>query len=78
MERSAPSSRIPETEDTASFFSFYDITEKIGIVIGTLTWALLEGAFGSMKVGLLSLAVFFIIGLFLLFRVPNKIFLSKK
>lgn len=78
LSRSTYSKLLPETEDTASFFSFYDILEKIGIVIGTLTWGVLEGTFGSMKMGLLSLAVFFIIGLFLLFRVPNKIFLSKK
>jgi MFS transporter, UMF1 family len=76
LSRSTYSKLLPETEDHASFFSFYDITEKIGIVIGTLTWGLLEGSFGSMKIGLLSLALFFIVGLFLLFRVPNKIFVK--
>lgn len=75
LSRSTYSKLLPDTEDHASFFSFYDVSEKIGIVIGTATWAYIEGLFeGSMKPGILSLGLFFIVGLVLLFRVPNKLF----
>ena len=57
---------MPETKDTASFFSFYDVTEKIAIVIGMFTFALLEELTGSMRNSVLAIMIFFIIGLLLL------------
>ena len=57
---------MPETKDTASFFSFYDVTEKLAIVIGLFSFGLIEGLTGSMRNSLLALIGFFVLGLLLL------------
>jgi UMF1 family MFS transporter len=67
LSRSTYSKLMPATKDTASFFSFYDVTEKIAIVIGLFTFALLEELTGNMRNSVLAIMVFFIIGLLLLF-----------
>ncbi|MBR5168587.1 MAG: MFS transporter [Salinivirgaceae bacterium] len=51
----------PDTTDTASYFSFYDITEKIGIVIGMFGFGFIEQISGSMRNSVALLSVFFII-----------------
>lgn len=66
LSRSTYSKLMPETKDTASFFSFYDVSEKIAIVIGMFTFGLLEELTGSMRNSVLAIMVFFIIGFFLL------------
>jgi len=72
LSRSTYSKFIPEnTCDTASFFSFYDISEKMGIVIGMMSYGLIEQLTGSMRNSIVSLMLFFTVGLFLLLRVPN-------
>jgi MFS transporter, UMF1 family len=71
LSRSTYSKLLPETRDTASFFSFYDVAEKLGIVIGLFTFGLLE-ELGDMRTSVISLIVFFAVGLFLLFRVPKE------
>ena len=65
LSRSTYSKMMPETKDTASFFSFYDITEKFAIVIGLFTFGLIEGLY-SIRQSILSLVVFFAIGFVLL------------
>ncbi len=72
LSRSTYSKFLPETEDTASFFSFYDVTEKIGIVIGMLLYGAIDQMFGSMRYSIIFLTLFFIIGILLLLRVPKK------
>jgi UMF1 family MFS transporter len=72
LSRSTYSKFLPETTDTASFFSFYDVTEKIGIVIGMLMYGAIDQAFGSMRYSVVFLTVFFIAGIFLLTRVLKK------
>jgi len=69
LSRSTYSKFIPEqTPDTASFFSFYDVTEKLAIVAGLVTFAYVEELTGSMRNSTLALTIFFIAGLvFLLF-----------
>jgi UMF1 family MFS transporter len=62
LSRSTFSKLMPETKDTASFFSFYDITEKIAIVIGIFFFGFIDEKFG-MKDSVLILIVFFILGL---------------
>jgi UMF1 family MFS transporter len=62
LSRSTYSKLMPETRDTASFFSFYDVTEKIAIVIGMFTFAFIDEKIG-MKNSVLSLVVFFTVGL---------------
>jgi UMF1 family MFS transporter len=78
LARSTYSKLLPETKDTASFFSFYDVTEKVGLIIGLLTFGYIEGAFGSMRASILALILFFVVGLLLLIRVPGKMELSRK
>jgi len=62
LSRSTYSKLMPETKDTASFFSFYDVTEKIAIVIGIFTFGYIDELFG-MKNSVLMLIVFFVLGL---------------
>ncbi len=72
LARSTYSKYLPETEDNASYFSFYDATEKIGIVTGTLFFGLMELGFDSIRYSVVSVACFFAIGFVLLFRIPKK------
>lgn len=67
LSRSTYSKLMPATKDTASFFSFYDVTEKIAIVIGMFTFGFLDNLTGSMRSSILALAVFFVVGLVFLF-----------
>lgn len=67
ISRSTYSKFLPEnTPDSASFFSFYDVTEKLAIVIGLFSFAYIEEFTGSMRNSAMSLASFFIIGLLIL------------
>lgn len=72
LSRSTYSKLLPETEDTASFFSFYDVSEKIGIVIGMCVYGIIDQITGSPRFAIVFLAVFFITGVILLKRVPKK------
>ncbi|MBC7886512.1 MAG: MFS transporter [Ferruginibacter sp.] len=71
LSRSTYSKLMPETKDTASFFSFYDVTEKLAIVIGLFTFGFIEGI-SSIRTSILSLVIFFIIGFFLLVSTAVK------
>src|SRR5690606_35751481 len=67
LSRSTYSKMIPVNEDdTASFFSFYDVTEKIAIVIGLFAFALIEQLSNNIRYSALSLSVYFITALVLL------------
>ena len=72
LSRSTYAKLIPATTDTASYFSFYDITEKLSIVLGTLLYGLIEQLTGSMRNSVLGLLVLFVIGLLLLWRIPSQ------
>lgn len=72
LSRSTYSKFLPDTTDTTSFFSFYDVAEKIGIVIGTLMYGLIAQLTGSMRSSTIFLGLFFLIGAFLLTRVNKK------
>jgi MFS transporter, UMF1 family len=71
LSRSTYSKLMPETKDTASFFSFYDVTEKIAIVIGIFTFGFIDETFG-MKNSVLILIVFFAFGFIALARARQK------
>lgn len=71
LARSTYSKFLPETEDTTSYFSFYDVAEKIGIVIGMVIYGTIDQITGSMRNAILFLVVFFVLGIVLLFRVPE-------
>lgn len=77
LSRSTYSKLLPETEDTASFFSFYDVAEKIGIVIGMMVYGIIDQITGSPRLAIVFLGVFFVLAVFLLKRVPKKGVLNK-
>ena len=72
LARSTYSKFLPQTQDTASFFSFYDVAEKIGIIIGSFLYGFVAQLTGSMRNATVFLVVFFIGGIILLVRVPKK------
>jgi MFS transporter, UMF1 family len=76
LSRSTYSKLLPETKDHASYFSFFDVSEKLGIVIGTFSFGFIEGVTGSMRQSVLALITFFVmgfIGLFFIPKVGNKL-----
>ena len=70
LSRSTYSKLMPVTKDTASFFSFFDVTEKIAIVIGIFAFGYIDELFG-MKNSVLMLIVFFVLGLLALMRAKS-------
>ncbi|MFO0357129.1 MAG: MFS transporter [Sphingobacteriaceae bacterium] len=71
LSRSTYSKLLPETEDHTSYFSFFDVSEKLGIVLGTFSFGFIEGMTGDMRQSVLALITFFVFGFFLLFFVPK-------
>jgi UMF1 family MFS transporter len=61
LSRSTFAKLMPETQDTASFFSFYDVTEKLAIVIGMFSFGFIDDIM-SMRHSIVALIVFFVIG----------------
>ena len=72
LARSTYSKFLPETKDTTSYFSFFDVAEKIGIVIGMIIYGTIDQITGSMRNSILFLFIFFLIGIILLFRVLKQ------
>lgn len=72
LGRSTYSKFLPKTDDTTSFFSFYDVAEKIGIVIGMMVYGLIDQITGSPRFAIVFLGIFFLTGLLLLMRIPKK------
>ena len=72
LSRSTYSKLMPVTKDTASFFSFYDVTEKVAVVIGMLSFGFITEITGSQRGSVLALMVFFVIGLIILFTALKK------
>ncbi len=72
LARSTYSKFLPKTKDSASYFSFYDVTEKVGIVIGTFFFGLMENLTGDLRTSVLAITAFFVVGLVLLIFVPRK------
>jgi UMF1 family MFS transporter len=59
LARSTYSKLLPKTDDTASYFSFFDVTEKIALVVGMVTFGLLTSFF-TIQSSVLALGVFFL------------------
>ncbi len=76
LARSTYSKMLPEsTTDHTSYFSFYDVMEKLATVAGTFSFGIIEAITGSMRFSVLTIAVFFVIGtifLLLTLRVEMK------
>ena len=66
LTRSTYSKLLPETEDHATYFSFYDVVEKIAIVLGTSVYGALYAITDSMQWSVLCLAIFFLISFVIL------------
>jgi UMF1 family MFS transporter len=72
LSRSTYSKLMPATRDTASYFSYYDLTEKFAIVIGMFSFGFIEELTGSMKNSIVFLIVFFVLGLFFLYSALRR------
>jgi UMF1 family MFS transporter len=76
LSRATYSKLLPaDTTDHASYFSFYDVTFNISIVVGTFAYGLIEYLTGSMRNSALALGAFFLVGLLLLAysRIPRNL-----
>jgi UMF1 family MFS transporter len=73
LSRSTYSRFLPETTDTTSFFSFYDVSEKIGIIIGLFIFSYLSEKAEGMRLAALAFGLFFVVGGVLLTRVNKKL-----
>jgi len=74
LSRSTYSKIIPEnTPNSAAYFSFFDVVEKVGIVIGLITFGGISQIMGgNMRYSILALIVFFILGLYFLLQLRGK------
>lgn len=72
LSRSTYAKLMPVTKDTASFFSFYDVTEKIAIVIGMFSFGFIQQLTGDMRNSIIGLIVFFLAGFIVLFFANRK------
>ena len=72
LSRSTFSKMIPETENPTSYFSFFDVSQKVSIVLGMTLFAFLDQITGSMRVSILVFVLIFLIGAFLLNRIKIK------
>jgi len=68
VSRSTYSKLMPVTHDTTSYFSFFDVTEKIAIIFGMFSWGIIYDITGSQRNSVLAIGLFFIIGFVLLYR----------
>lgn len=71
LSRSTYSKFLPKTKDTTSYFSFYDVAEKVAIVLGMLIYGIIDQQTGSMRNAIFFLFIVFLLGIILLFRVPK-------
>ncbi len=71
LSRSTYSKFLPETDDHASFFSFFDVMEKMGMIIGTVSFGIISECVGGMRPAVLALVAFFAIGFILLLMIPK-------
>jgi UMF1 family MFS transporter len=73
LARSSYSKLIPETtKDLATYFSFFDVTEKIAIVFGTFIFGLVVALTGSMRASILILAIFFVLAFAVLSQIKRE------
>ena len=76
LTRSTFSKLLPETHDNATYFSFYNLTEQIAIVLGMFIFGLLVALTGSMQYSVLALAVFFLVAFIILYKVKKTNYVS--
>ena len=71
LTRSTFSKLLPETHDHATYFSFYNVTEQIAVVLGMFIFGLLVALTGSMQYSVLALAAFFLVAFVMLYSVKK-------
>jgi len=69
LARSTYSKMLPETTDHTSFFSFFDVMEKLASAAGTFSFGLIEALTGNMRFSVVAIGIFFVIGLSLILTV---------
>ena len=69
LARSTYSKLLPETTDHTSFFSFYDVMEKLAMVLGTFTFGVIDSLTGNMRNCVIAIAVYFILGTIAFLRI---------
>lgn len=72
LSRSTYSKLLPETQDHASYFSFFDVLEKLAIVIGLIGFGYVVDIFGEMRNTTFIMAILFLLGLIVLFFMPKN------
>ena len=75
LARSTWSKMLPDTTDHTSFFSFYDVMEKLATVGGTFSFGIIEAITGSMRYSVLAIEFFFVLGVIFLciaLKISNK------
>lgn len=72
LSRSTFSKMVPQTENTTSYFSFYDVSQKVSIVFGMTLFAFIDQITGSMRNSILLFLIIFLVGAFLLKRINTK------
>ena len=72
LSRSTFSKMIPKTRNTTSYFSFYDVTQKVSIVIGMSLFAFVDQITGSMRNSILIFLIFFLLGAYLLNKIKIR------
>ena len=73
LSRSTFSKFLPESDNNTSFFSFFDVTQKVSIVVGMVLFGTIDQITGSMRNSMLFFMIFFAIGAFLLIKLHKKI-----
>lgn len=71
LNRASYSKFLPDTKDHASYFSFYEVIEKGGLIIGMFGWGFIEGLTGTMRNSVLWMTSLFIISLITLLWIPK-------
>ena len=72
MSRSTFAKLIPDgTKEPASYFSFFDVSEKLATVFGTFVFGFINNYTENMRSSVLALIIFFILALFFIARIEN-------
>lgn len=72
LTRSTYSKLLPKTSDNTIYFSFYDIVEKVALILGSFIFAQVLYLTGSMQYSALSLGIFFLLSIILLRQVKME------
>lgn len=72
LSRSTYAKMIPKTENNAGFFSFYDVCEKVAVMLGLVMFGTLDNITGSMRNSIFALGLWFAIGLVFLWRLQRR------